>query len=162
MDFQQSLKSSIGRLLISASEKGITSIKLISEVVHINDNPNGFTRQAKEELIQYFDGKLTAFTVSLDWTGYSEFYQSVWQYLLNIPFGQTRSYLDISKYLDNPGASRAVGLANGKNPIPIIVPCHRVIGSNGSLTGFALGLPIKQHLLNLENPKSFAIQSELF
>ena len=86
----------------------------------------------------------------------------VWNQVADIPYGKTISYLDIARAIDNPKSVRAVGMANGKNPIPIIIPCHRVIGSNGNLTGYALGLNIKSKLLALENPKAFAPQGTLF
>ena len=161
MGYVQTISSQIGTLQVSASELGLTSVSLIDKPAK-DDLPNEYTQSAVSELESYFKGNLTSFTTVLDWTGYTDFYKSVWRYLIEVPFGQTRSYLDIAKHLDNPGASRAVGLANGKNPIPIIVPCHRIIGSNGSLTGFALGLDIKRQLLMLENPNSFAMQQKLF
>ncbi|MCL4107171.1 UNVERIFIED_CONTAM: hypothetical protein GTU68_032986 [Idotea baltica] len=92
----------------------------------------------------------------------TSFYQKVWNELLKIPYGETASYLDIAKKLGDPNSTRAVGMANGKNPIAIIVPCHRVIGSNGSLTGYAYGNEIKRQLLALENPKEYAINGTLF
>lgn len=164
--YVQSYDSPIGNMSIVASDMGITSISLRdrSSVSAFSTAivPNVHTHKAISQLGAYFAGDLMEFDLALDWRGYSDFYQSVWTYLLAIPYGQTRSYLDIAQYLDKPGASRAVGLANGKNPIPIIVPCHRVIGSNGKLTGYALGLNIKQQLLSHENPSSFACQGELF
>ena len=162
MEHHQLLKTAIGFLQIKASEKGIRSITLHREQPRFKETPSAITEQATQELKEYFMGKRRAFSVALDWEGQSVFYQSVWKYLLTIPSGQTRSYGEIAKYLDNPGASRAVGLANGKNPILIIVPCHRVIGSNGALTGFASGLDIKKKLLAHENPESFGMQGELF
>lgn len=163
MQYHQIYKSPIGTLHLVASDVGLRAIHLLkSEVSNVEEHPNRFTLEAAEQLTTYFNNKNTTFKVALDWDGHSEFYKSVWTYLIAIPSGQTRSYLDIAKHLEKPGASRAVGLANGKNPIPIIVPCHRVIGSDGSLTGFALGLDIKKQLLMLENPKTFAIQKELF
>lgn len=162
MDGIQIIKTPIGFLKIQATEVGLRSIILQEKIETDQDSSNEYTLKAASELLEYFNGKRTKFSVALDWEGYSDFYKSVWSYLVNIPSGQTRSYGEIAKYLDNPGAARAVGLANGKNPIPIIVPCHRVIGSNGALTGFALGLQVKQQLLALENPENFALQGELF
>ena len=106
----------------------------------------------KEQLSAYFAGKLRDFDLKLTLHG-TDFQKSVWHLLLEIPFGETRSYGDLANQLGSPGASRAVGLANGSNPIPIIVPCHRVIGSTGKLTGFGGGLKTKQFLLELENPQ---------
>lgn len=163
MEGIQVIESPIGYLKIQATNLGLRSINLFKDKPEGDkETQNQHTSQAAKELLEYFNGDQKEFSVDLDWEGYSDFYKSVWSYLVNIPSGQTRSYGEIAKYLDNPGASRAVGLANGKNPIPIIVPCHRVIGSNGSLTGFALGLHIKQQLLSHENPDSFAMQGKLF
>jgi len=103
-----------------------------------------------EQLKAYFAGKLTDFEIPLAPAG-TPFQQSVWRALLTIPYGQTTTYGAIAKQIDNPTAIRAVGAANGANPIPIIIPCHRVIGSNGKLTGFGGGLPTKELLLKLES-----------
>jgi methylated-DNA-[protein]-cysteine S-methyltransferase len=105
--------------------------------------------ETARQLALYFHGKLDAFTVPLDFRG-TAFQQSVWNALLAIPFGETRSYGELARQLGRPGAARAVGAANGRNPISIIAPCHRVIGSGGQLTGFAGGLAAKQYLLGLE------------
>lgn len=109
----------------------------------------GVLKNVRRELDQYFAGRLRQFTTRLAFTG-TAFQNAVWQELTRIPYGQTISYLDLAKRIDNPKAVRAVGMANGANPIAIIVPCHRVIGSNGSLTGFGGGLPTKRALLELE------------
>ena len=102
-----------------------------------------------QQLTQYFAGARTHFDLPLEATG-TAFQQSVWSALTRIPYGEFRSYADIAAVIGRPKAVRAVGAANARNPIPIIVPCHRVIGSNGSLTGFAGGLAIKKELLTLE------------
>jgi len=162
MEYLQQIESTIGTLLIKASDKGLLEIKINQGKGNTKSMPNQHTQQAAEELAEYFSGNRSQFDVSLDWEGHSEFYKSVWNYLLKIPMGQTRSYGEIAKHLENPGASRAVGLANGKNPIPIIVPCHRVIGSNGALTGYASGLDVKKQLLAHENPESYGMQGDLF
>lgn len=104
---------------------------------------------AERQLQEYFAGRRTVFELPLDFTG-TPFQNKVWQALLTIPFGQTRSYSDIARQIGQPTAVRAVGAANGKNPISIIAPCHRVIGSGGALTGFAGGLEAKSFLLRLE------------
>lgn len=159
----QIIKSPIGYLSLKATKLGLRSVQLHPENISVKtDTSNQYTNQASKEILEYFDGKRKVFSVDLDWSGYSDFYISVWSYLMEIPIGQTRSYGEIAKFLKNPGASRAVGLANGKNPMPVIVPCHRVIGSNGALTGFASGLHIKKQLLAFENPNSFAVQGNLF
>ncbi|NUO46541.1 MAG: methylated-DNA--[protein]-cysteine S-methyltransferase [Streptomyces sp.] len=111
-----------------------------------DDRPFG---EAVDQLEAYFASELKEFTVELHLHG-TPFQRSVWDQLLRIPYGETRSYGDLAEALGNPGASRAVGLANGKNPVSIIVPCHRVVGSNGSLTGYGGGLERKQRLLDFE------------
>lgn len=105
--------------------------------------------QAEQQLAEYFAGKRVRFDLDLDFAG-TEFQKRVWQALLTIPYGQTRSYREIAAQIGNADAVRAVGAANGRNPISIIAPCHRVIGSSGSLTGFAGGLQAKALLLSLE------------
>jgi len=107
-------------------------------------------RHAIEQLKAYFAGKLTRFDLTLAPAG-TPFQQSVWSALLEIPYGETTSYGAVAKLIGRPNAIRAVGAANGANPIPIVIPCHRVIGSNGKLTGFGGGLPTKEHLLKLES-----------
>lgn len=103
-----------------------------------------------DQLAAYFAGELKEFTLELRLSG-TEFQRRVWDQLRRIPYGETRSYGDLADALGNPGASRAVGLANGKNPIGIVVPCHRVVGANGSLTGYGGGLDRKQRLLDFES-----------
>ena len=112
---------------------------------------NAVTKEAKQQLSEYFDQQRKAFDLPLAPVG-TQFQQNVWQQLCAIPYGETCSYADIAKQLNNPNAVRAVGSANGKNPISIVVPCHRVIGANGTLTGYAGGLTRKAALLTLENP----------
>ncbi|SEE73267.1 methylated-DNA-[protein]-cysteine S-methyltransferase [Streptomyces sp. 3213] len=106
--------------------------------------------EATTQLQAYFAGELKEFTLELRLHG-TPFQRTVWDQLRRIPYGETRSYGDLADALGNPGASRAVGLANGKNPIGIIVPCHRVVGANGSLTGYGGGLDRKQRLLDFES-----------
>lgn len=113
------------------------------------DQTNAILCETERQLAEYFDGRRVKFELELDFAG-TDFQQKVWQALLTIPFGETRSYSDIAHQIGNPKAVRAVGAANGRNPISIIAPCHRVIGMNGSLTGFAGGLEAKQLLLKLE------------
>ena len=111
------------------------------------DNPT--LSQAKRELTAYFAGKLKQFSVPLDWQG-TAFQQSVWEALTHIPYGETVSYADIARAIGRPKSARPTGGAVGANPLPIIVPCHRVIGSDQTLTGFTGGLDIKVALLELE------------
>lgn len=107
-------------------------------------------QEAVFQLTEYFEGRLKQFSLDLQPKG-TDFQKTVWQALVTIPYGTTATYADIAEQINNPKAFRAVGLANRCNPIPIIIPCHRVIGKNGKLTGFAGGLDIKQALLDLEN-----------
>ncbi|XIE80835.1 methylated-DNA--[protein]-cysteine S-methyltransferase [Streptomyces sp. SBR177] len=112
-------------------------------------DPRPFT-EAVRQLDAYFAGELTAFDLPLHLVG-TPFQLRVWEQLRRIPYGETRTYGELAEALGNPGASRAVGLANGKNPVSIVVPCHRVIGSGGSLTGYGGGLARKQRLLAFES-----------
>lgn len=116
--------------------------------------------QAALQLEEYFAGRRTSFSVPLAAQG-TDFQHQVWSALQAIPFGELRSYRDIADSIGNHKAVRAVGAANGRNPIPIIVPCHRVIGSDGTLTGFAGGLPAKRQLLALEGIKLMGSQQEI-
>ncbi|WP_027399442.1 methylated-DNA--[protein]-cysteine S-methyltransferase [Anaerovorax odorimutans] len=113
----------------------------------INETP--LLKEAKKQLEEYFSGKRKEFDLPLAPAG-TEFMKKDWQALLQIPYGETRSYKEIAAMIGKPKACRAVGMANNRNPIAIIIPCHRVIGSNGSLIGYAGGLHIKSYLLNLE------------
>jgi methylated-DNA-[protein]-cysteine S-methyltransferase len=106
--------------------------------------------ETEKQLREYFAGQRQVFSVPLDFGG-TEFQNQVWQALLSIPFGETRTYTEIARQIGKPAAVRAVGAANGRNPISIIAPCHRVLGSTGNLTGFAGGLRAKAHLLALED-----------
>lgn len=113
-------------------------------------------RETARQLGEYFAGQRERFELPLDFAG-TDFQRQVWAALLTIPFGQTRSYSDIARQIGNPSAVRAVGAANGRNPISIIAPCHRVIGASGSLTGFAGGLAAKHFLLALEGRQSLSL-----
>ncbi len=121
----------------------------------------GAFRNARQQLEAYFAGELTRFDIPIHLAG-TEFQNRTWRTLATIPFGQTRTYGWLAKAVGSPGASRAVGAANGVNPIPIILPCHRIIGANGALTGFGGGLPTKQFLLQLEGAIPEREQSDLF
>jgi methylated-DNA-[protein]-cysteine S-methyltransferase len=112
-------------------------------------------RETARQIGAYFDRRLTRFSLPLRFVG-TPFQQEVWQALLTIPYGKTRSYADIARQIGRPAAVRAVGAANGRNPISIVVPCHRVVASAGALTGFAGGLVTKRRLLDLEQPRLFA------
>jgi len=146
-------QSPFGRLLITGNRSALPTLTFPGKNAIAADqwiqDPDQFT-EVCQQLDQYFAGKLTSFNLPLAPRG-TEFQQSVWRELMNIPYGETTSYGIVAKKLNNPKAVRAVGSANGRNPIPVIIPCHRVIGSDGSLTGFGGGLPTKSFLLNLEN-----------
>ncbi|MDZ3992226.1 methylated-DNA--[protein]-cysteine S-methyltransferase [Pseudomonas sp. Teo4] len=120
------------------------------------DDAHPVLLETARQLGEYFAGARQHFELALDFAG-TEFQRQVWAALLTIPFGETRSYSEIARQIGNPSAVRAVGAANGRNPISIIAPCHRVIGASGSLTGFAGGLQAKQYLLALEGRQSLAL-----
>jgi methylated-DNA-[protein]-cysteine S-methyltransferase len=152
----KTIGSPVGKLKIVASDRGLTAILWeddtptrvrLGEMREQADHP--VLVEAERQLTEYFRGDRKTFALELDFRG-ADFQKRVWQELLTIPYGETRSYGDIAKKLGNPKACRAVGAANGKNPISIIAPCHRVVGSNGKLTGFAGGLKAKAYLLKLE------------
>jgi len=142
------IESPIGLIECKASSKGVMHVIFCGTQIK-KVQPNSITDLCKQQLEQYFSGDLNQFTLPLDPKG-TEFQKSVWQCLSTIPFGETVSYLDIAKILNKPKGSQAVGGANGRNPISIILPCHRVVGSNGSLTGYAGGIERKLWLLNHE------------
>lgn len=156
----KTMRTPVGELTLVGSDRGLAAILWENDKpgrVRLNivgrDDKHPVLLEAGQQLGEYFAGKRQRFTVKLDFAG-TDFQKQVWRALLAIPFGQTRSYGEIAKQLGNPKAVRAVGAANGKNPISIIAPCHRVIGTNGKLTGFAGGLENKAWLLQLESRKS--------
>ena len=149
--YGETYQSPIGALTILSGDKGIKAIKFYEdEKVKAQGRTNEMTRWAVKELEEYFQGKRKAFTVPCVPKG-TDFQKRVWEALIQIPYGETRTYKEIAAAAGNPKASRAVGMANNRNPIPIIIPCHRVIGTNGSLTGYAGGLKVKEYLLKLES-----------
>lgn len=150
------IDSPVGKLTLVASEKGLAAILWEDDdpkrvrLGSLAENPDHpILHETERQLAAYFAGRLNAFTVPLDFNG-TVFQKRVWNALLTIPFGETRSYSDIARQIGRPTASRAVGAANGRNPISIVAPCHRVVGSNGELTGFAGGLAAKARLLEIE------------
>jgi methylated-DNA-[protein]-cysteine S-methyltransferase len=150
-----SMESPIGPLLLAGDERGLHLVYFLNGR-HPMSPPRTWIEDKKlfkeviRQLKTYFEGRLTDFDLPLILDG-TDFQLLVWSNLLKIPYGKTVSYGEIAKRIGSPDAARAVGLANGSNPIPIIIPCHRVIGSNGDLTGFGGGLPIKKKLLALES-----------
>ena len=158
----QELDTPIGKLLVAASSSGICRICFPSESE--SDRAHWFDRyfsmaplegvegalaEAMEQLLRYFQGREETFDLPLDLRG-TPFQIRVWRQLLEIPYGTTLSYGEVARAIGNPRASQAVGSAVGKNPVPIVVPCHRVLGHDGSLVGFGGGLPTKEKLLKLE------------
>ncbi|MHA6278923.1 methylated-DNA--[protein]-cysteine S-methyltransferase [Salinimicrobium sp. CAU 1759] len=145
------LKTPLGNAILEGDSKGISKLTLAEEVPEITTTPAPELQEAINQLQQYFAGELKEFDLKLNPQG-TEFQKKVWQALLSIPYGRTTSYMDLSKELGDPLAIRAVAAANGKNPLWILIPCHRVIGSDGSLTGYAGGLWRKKWLLEHEQP----------
>jgi methylated-DNA-[protein]-cysteine S-methyltransferase len=148
--------SPIGRLKLVASDEGLAGIlwerespRRVRLHIETEDTRHPVLVETARQLREYFAGHRKAFTLTLDPAG-TPFQRKVWNALLTIPFGETRSYEQIARQIGSPSAVRAVGAANGRNPISIVTPCHRVIGSTGRLTGFAGGLDAKAYLLALE------------
>ncbi|OMC44793.1 methylated-DNA--[protein]-cysteine S-methyltransferase [Mycobacterium sp. IS-1264] len=155
----RTIDSPIGPLTLAGHGSALTNLRMVDQTYEPkrtdwSADPKAFT-DAVDQLGAYFAGELTDFDLELDLRG-SEFQQRVWKALLTIPYGETRSYGEIAEQIGAPGAARAVGLANGHNPIAIVVPCHRVIGASGSLTGYGGGLDRKRTLLELEKRRTSA------
>jgi len=150
------MKSPVGELTLIATSKGLAAIlwenddpARVRVKAMTEDKNNPVLCKTEQQLAAYFIGARKTFALDLDFDG-TDFQKKVWNALLAIPFGETRTYAEIARQIGKPKAVRAVGAANGRNPISIIAPCHRVIGSNGKLTGFAGGLKAKETLLRLE------------
>lgn len=140
----------IGRIQIEENGEAITKIDYIQKDIEVVDGKETeLLIKAIKQLNEYFEGKRSIFDLPLAPEG-TEFQKKVWNALKEIPFGETKSYSEIARIIGNEKASRAVGMANNKNPIMIVIPCHRVIGANGKLVGYAGGLEVKEMLLNLE------------
>ena len=162
------LDSSVGQIQLVASDKGLAAIlwedddpKRVQVREYTEKNDHVILLETEQQLQEYFKGERKEFSVALDFIG-TDFQKQVWHALLTIPYGETRTYGQIADQLNSPKAVRAVGAANGRNPISIIAPCHRVIGASGSLTGFAGGLENKAILLKLENSKAVIKQLDIF
>jgi methylated-DNA-[protein]-cysteine S-methyltransferase len=152
------IDSPVGNLKLVASDQGLVAVLWQNDKPSrvrlgelVEDGKHPILMETERQLGEYLAGQRKSFSVALDMRG-TDFQRNVWRALLAIPFGETRSYGQLAKQLGNSKAMRAVGAANGKNPISILVPCHRVIGSTGKLTGFAGGLATKAQLLKLEEP----------
>jgi methylated-DNA-[protein]-cysteine S-methyltransferase len=143
-------QTAMGRLRISSDSGYITGISFFETVLpDFIERETPLLQKMYLELEEYFERKRYTFDIPIKPAG-TPFQQSVWSALLAIPYGETRSYKEIAVFIGNPAACRAVGLANNRNPIPIVIPCHRVIGANGALVGYAGGLDFKKELLALE------------
>ena len=151
------IKTPLGIAKITGDENGVCEISVLDDGI-VSEQIPIVLQEAVSQLNQYFEGNRTSFDFKLNPKG-TDFQQKVWKSLLEIPYGKTRTYLEQSKILGDVKAIRAVASANGKNPLWIVVPCHRVIGTNGSLTGYAGGLWRKKWLLEHENPTN---QKSLF
>lgn len=145
--------SPIGKIMITEQNNRITQIKITDEdILVVNNNISDILIKTKIELDEYFCGKRTNFDIPISLNG-SNFQVRVWNELLNIPYGKVRTYGEFAKLIGAENASRAVGMACNRNPLMIIVPCHRVIGKNKKLIGYASGIDIKKKLLDLEGSK---------
>ena len=157
------LLSPIGLLEISGSAAGLAAVRFLDEPHDQAPTPADRVadclRDAYDQLAAYFRGERCTFTLTYDLPGGTEFQRRVWRALASVGYGRTASYLDLARQLGNPNAVRAVGAANGRNPLAIVWPCHRVVGAAGQLTGYAGGLARKKWLLRHEQPMG---QGELF
>ncbi|MDO9276331.1 MAG: methylated-DNA--[protein]-cysteine S-methyltransferase [Lutibacter sp.] len=151
-------KTPIGTAKIVGDENGISSVTVIDDKVETSKEIPEILQDCVQQLDEYFNGTRTTFNLKLNPQG-TDFQKLVWKELLNVPFGKTRTYLEQAKQLGDVKTIRAVASANGKNPIWILIPCHRIIGSDGSLTGYAGGIWRKKWLLEHENPST---QQSLF
>ena len=161
----KTIGSPVGALTLIGSNDGLAAILWENDRpgrvrldVRAEDAAHPLLRETERQLAEYFAGRRKSFDLALDFTG-TEFQKMVWRALLTIPYGETRSYAQLAEQIGHPKAVRAVGAANGRNPISIVTPCHRVIGSNGDLTGFAGGLATKEHLLRLERAVADAVKT---
>lgn len=153
------MDSPVGPLTLVATDRGLSAILWKNDRqgrvrlnIEAEDNAHPVLVEAERQLGEYFAGRRKTFSIRLDVEG-TAFQRQVWNALLTIPFGETRTYGEIAKQIGHPAAVRAVGAANGRNPLSIVAPCHRVIGATGKLTGFAGGLETKAHLLALEGAR---------
>jgi methylated-DNA-[protein]-cysteine S-methyltransferase len=153
--------SPIGLIEVTGNENGIATLYFVEDKPNHSTKIQAALKECIYQLDEYFKELRKEFDLKLNPEG-TEFQKKVWNKLLDVPYGKTNSYLDISKQLGDANATRAVGNANGSNPISIIIPCHRVIGSNGKLTGYGGGLWRKEWLLNHEKSITFGKQTELF
>ena len=152
--YKKVINSPVGKIEIIEENEKLIELNIYNEEKNeqknkIIEKDTRLLLEVEKQLKEYFKGKRTKFEIPLNPKG-TEFMKNVWKELLKIPYGEVRTYKEIAEKVGNSKASRAVGMANNKNPIPIIIPCHRVIGSNNKLVGYALGLDMKKYLLDLE------------
>lgn len=152
--YKKVMNSPVGKIEIIEENEKLIELNIYNEEKNeqknkIIEKDTRLLLEVEKQLKEYFKGKRTKFEIPLNPKG-TEFMKKVWKELLKIPYGEVRTYKEIAEKVGNSKASRAVGMANNKNPIPIIIPCHRVIGSNNKLVGYALGLDMKKYLLDLE------------
>jgi methylated-DNA-[protein]-cysteine S-methyltransferase len=157
------ISSPVGPICIEGSEKGISRVSFRPEDTHgdLSTEIPDCLRDCAEQLTAYFAGTLKEFDLKLDFGDAPDFHKEVWKMVKLIPYGRTRTYSEIADVIDHHNATRAVGHANGMNPLPIVIPCHRVIGKDGSLTGYAYGIEMKRWLLSHESPGQYMKQSDL-
>lgn len=160
MNYNDYIKTDLGFWLVSANEEVIINIQFSKNLPELPQNPNSITTLAIAQLAAYFQKTLTSFDLPLNLSPYSQFYRDTWEMVAAIPYGKLCSYSEIAIRMNNPKAVRAVGMANGKNPFPLVIPCHRVIGKDKSLTGYAYGLEVKKWLL--EHEEAIAKSPTLF
>jgi len=156
------IPSPIGNIYLAGSENGINRIQLmVEEPVSQTDEIPSFLEDCVHQLNEYFAGTRKEFDLKLDFGDAPDFHKEVWKMVKIIPYGRTRTYGEIAEIIDHQQAFRAVGHANGMNPLPIVIPCHRVIGKDGSLTGYYYGLELKRWLLSHESPGQYMKQGDL-
>jgi methylated-DNA-[protein]-cysteine S-methyltransferase len=166
---RKDVDSPVGCITLLASDAGLQAVlwephrRLVGKGLDaiVVDEAHGVIVEAERQLGEYFEGARTVFDVPLDLQG-TDFQKRVWAQLLEIPYGETRSYGDLARALGDPQMAQAVGAANGNNPISIVVPCHRVVGASGALTGYAGGVDVKAKLLALERKHALVGQIDLF
>lgn len=157
------ISSPLGKIRLTGSESGISRLSFWEKdtVGELTEIPTCL-KECARQLEEYFAGHRKEFNLKLDLGDAPAFHQEVWQMVRLIPYGRTRTYGEIAEIIEHPNAFRAVGHANGLNPLPIVIPCHRVIGKDGRLTGYAYGLDMKRWLLAHESPGKYMVQGELF
>ncbi len=157
------ISTPFGNMQLEGTSRGLTALIFLQDAALLPTQKIPTPLQpVVAQLEEYFAGQRKSFDVLIDYSSLPAFQADVLKIVCTIPYGRTRSYAQIARYLDKPKAARAVGQANRSNPLPILIPCHRVIGKKGDLTGYALGLEMKKKLLQLENPATYQPQINLF